>query len=177
MGPVVSAKQLDTVLGYIDIGQKEGARLVTGGERLTDDGLDKGFFVAPTVFADVSPDMTIAQEEIFGPVLSVLRYGDEEEAIRIANGTPYGLAAGVWGSPARAMKASHRIQAGTVWVNDYHLLNPKYPFGGYKQSGVGREHGLLGVLEYMEAKHVHVGVDNTRASKRWFDMTVPQQGG
>ena len=173
MGPVVSQKQLDTVLGYIELGQKEGATLAAGGERITSDGLDQGFFIQPTVFTDVQPDMAIAQEEIFGPVLSVLRYSDEEEAIRIANGTPYGLAAGVWGSAARGMKVSNRIQAGTVWVNDYHLLNPKYPFGGYKQSGVGREHGMLGLLEYMEAKHVHVGIDSSRASKRWFDMTVP----
>jgi aldehyde dehydrogenase (NAD+) len=119
--------------------------------------------------------MIIAQEEIFGPVLSVLRYGDQEDAIRIANGTDYGLAAGVWGSPARAMKVSHRLQAGTVWINEYHLLNPKYPFGGYKQSGLGREHGMLGLLEYMEAKHVHVGIDSSRSSKRWFDTTIPGQ--
>ena len=175
MGPVVSQKQLDTVLGYIEIGQKEGAKLVAGGERLTDAGLDKGFFIAPTIFADVTPEMTIAQEEIFGPVLSVLRYSDEEEGIRIANSTPYGLAAGVWGSPARAVRTAHRVQAGTVWINEYHLLNPKYPFGGYKQSGVGREHGMLGLYEYMEAKHVHVAIDASRSSKKWFDMTIPQQ--
>jgi aldehyde dehydrogenase (NAD+) len=174
MGPLISARQLETVLGYIDVGAKEGATLATGGERLTADGLDAGFFVAPTIFSDVTPDMRIAREEIFGPVLSVLRYSDTDDAVRIANDTSYGLAGAVWGSPSKAQRVASRLQAGTVWVNDYHLLNPKYPFGGYKQSGVGREHGLLGLLEYTEAKHVHVAIDQSRASKRWFDMTVPQ---
>jgi aldehyde dehydrogenase (NAD+) len=173
MGPVVSQKQLDTVMGYIELGQKEGATMIAGGVQLTRDGLDKGFFIAPTIFTDVTPDMTIAQEEIFGPVLAVLRYSDEDDAVRIANGTPYGLAAGVWGSQAKAMKLAERLHAGTVWVNDYHLLNPKYPFGGWKQSGIGREHGMLGLLEYTEPKHVHVGIDQRRSTKRWFDMTIP----
>ena len=174
MGPVINAKQLDTIMGYIELGQKEGATLAAGGQRLTDGGLDKGFFVAPTIFTDVTPDMTIAQEEIFGPVLSVLTYTDEDDAVAIANGTIFGLAASVWGTPTRAMKVADRLQAGTVWINDYHLLNPHYPFGGYKQSGIGREHGYLGLLEYTEAKHVHVGIDPTRSTKRWFDMTIPQ---
>jgi aldehyde dehydrogenase (NAD+) len=174
MGPVISQKQLDTVLGYIDIGKKEGATLRAGGVRLTRDGLDQGFFVAPTIFDDVTPDMTIAQEEIFGPVLSVIRYTDVEDAIRIANGTVFGLAASVWGSPGKAQRVADRLQAGTVWVNDYHLLNPKYPFGGYKQSGIGREHGMLGLLEYTEPKHVHMAIDQSRDTHRWFDMTVPR---
>jgi aldehyde dehydrogenase (NAD+) len=175
MGPLVSQQQLDTVLGYIELGSKEGATLRAGGQRLTEGGLDAGYFVAPTVFTDVTPDMTIAQEEIFGPVLSVLRYDDEDDAVRIANGTPYGLAAGVWGSPARALRVAERLRAGTVWVNEYNLLNPRYPFGGFKQSGLGREHGWAGLLEYTEAKHLHLAVDATRASKRWFDMTVPRR--
>jgi len=175
MGPLVSQQQLDTVLGYIELGQKEGATLRAGGQRLTEGGLDAGYFVAPTVFTDVTPDMTIAQEEIFGPVLSVLRYDDEDDAVRIANGTPYGLAAGVWGSPARALRVAERLQAGTVWVNEYNLLNPRYPFGGFKQSGLGREHGWAGLLEYTETKHLHLAADASRASKRWFDMTVPRR--
>jgi aldehyde dehydrogenase (NAD+) len=174
MGPVVSQRQLDTVMGYIEAGEKEGATVAFGGRRLTAEPFDRGFFVEPTIFTDVTPGMTIAQEEIFGPVLSVLRYRDEDDAVAIANGTPYGLAAGVWGSPARAMKLAERLRAGTVWVNEYHLLNPNYPFGGYKQSGVGREHGWDGLLEWTETKHVHVGVDASRASKRWFDMTIPR---
>jgi aldehyde dehydrogenase (NAD+) len=175
MGPLVSQKQLDTVLGYIDVGRKEGATLATGGVRLEDGPLADGFFVAPTIFTDVRPDMTIAREEIFGPVLSVLRYGDVEEAVALANDSDYGLAGAVWGSPGRAMEVAGRLRAGTVWVNDYHLLSPKYPFGGYKQSGIGREHGWLGLLEYTEAKHVHVGLDPRRGTKRWFDMTVPRR--
>ncbi len=170
MGPLISQRQLDTVLGYIDIGIKEGATLATGGTRLEGDG----FFVAPTVFTDVTPDMTIAREEIFGPVLSVLRYADVDEAVALANDSDYGLAGAVWGTPARAMDVAARLRTGTVWVNDYQLLSPKYPFGGYKQSGIGREHGWLGLLEYTEVKHVHVGLDARRDNKRWFDMTVPR---
>ncbi|HWH31284.1 MAG TPA: aldehyde dehydrogenase family protein [Egibacteraceae bacterium] len=173
LGPLVSQKQLDTVLHYIDIGGKEGATLALGGSRLTDGELAQGFFVEPTVFTDVRADMTIAQEEIFGPVLSVLRYRDEDEAVAIANGTAYGLAAGVWGSPARATALAGRLRAGTVWVNEWHLLNPHYPFGGYGQSGIGREHGLLGLHEWTEAKHVHAASDTSRAAHRWFDMVVP----
>lgn len=174
MGPLVSQKQLDTVLGYIDLGKKEGATLVTGGVRLENDRLAKGFFVAPTIFTDVAPNMSIAREEIFGPVLTVLRYSDVDEAVAMANDSDYGLAGGVWGSPSRAMDVAARLRTGTVWVNDYHLLNPKYPFGGFKQSGVGREHGYLGLLEYTEPKHVHVGLDARRDNKRWFDMTIPR---
>jgi aldehyde dehydrogenase (NAD+) len=174
MGPLISQKQLDTVMGYIELGQKEGATMRSGGVRLTRGGLDAGFFVAPTIFDDVTPDMSIAQEEIFGPVLSVLTYTDTDDAVRIANDTRYGLAGAVWGSPGKAMKVAERMEAGTVWVNDYHLLNPKYPFGGYKESGIGREHGLLGLLEYTEAKHIHTAIDQDRGSKKWFDMTVPQ---
>ena len=174
MGPLISQKQLDTVLGYIELGVKEGAKMETGGVQLTRNGLDKGFFVAPTIFTDVTPDMAIAQEEIFGPVLSVLRYTDSDDAVRIANDSRYGLAGAVWGPPAKAMKVADRMQAGTVWINDYPLLSPKYPFGGYKQSGMGREHGLLGLLEWTEAKHVHLGIDQTRGSHRWFDVTIPR---
>jgi acyl-CoA reductase-like NAD-dependent aldehyde dehydrogenase len=111
------------------------------------------------VFTDVTADMTIAQEEIFGPVLSVLRYDDEDDAVRIANDTIYGLAGAVWGSPTRAMKVAERLRAGTVWVNDYHLLNPKYPFGGFKQSGLGRELGPDALSAFTETKTVFLSDD------------------
>jgi aldehyde dehydrogenase (NAD+) len=174
MGPLVSQKQLDTVLGYIETGRKEGATLAAGGQRLEDGELGRGYFVAPTVFTDVTPDMTIAREEIFGPVLSVLRYDSVDDAVALANDSDYGLAGGVWGSPARAMDVAARLRTGTIWINDYQLLSPKYPFGGYKQSGIGREHGWQGLLEWTESKHVHVGLDPRRENKRWFDMTVPR---
>ena len=174
LGPLVSQKQLDTVLHYIDVGQKEGATLAAGGGRLSDGELARGFFVEPTVFTGVTPDMTIAQEEIFGPVLSVLRYRDVDEAVAIANGTVYGLAAGVWGSPGKAVAVAERLRAGTVWINEWHLLSPWFPFGGYKQSGVGREHGLLGLHEWTEVKHVHAAMDTRREAHRWFDIVVPE---
>lgn len=175
MGPLINKKQFDTVMGYIQKGKDEGARLVTGGERLMDDGMDAGYFIGPTIFGEVTPEMTIAREEIFGPVLAVLRYDDVADAVRIANDSDYGLAGAVWGSPGKAMKVAHQLQAGTVWVNDYHLINPQYPFGGHKQSGIGREHGWEGVLAYTEAKHVHVAIDAKRAAHPWFDMTIPRE--
>jgi aldehyde dehydrogenase (NAD+) len=173
MGPLINQKQLDRVLGYIERAREDGVTVAAGGERVTRDGLDRGYFVAPTVLTDVEPDMEIAQEEVFGPVLSVLRYRDVDHAVKLANQSVYGLAGVVWGSPGRAMKVAERLRAGTVWVNDYHLLNPRYPFGGYQQSGTGREHGWQGLLAYTETKHVHVAIDTDRQTHRWFDMTVP----
>jgi aldehyde dehydrogenase (NAD+) len=174
MGPLVNERQLERVLRYIDIAVAEGAELVAGGSRLVDGGLDRGHFVAPTIFTEVLPEHTLAQEEVFGPVLAVMRYADLDEAVAIANGTSFGLAAGIWGPPGPSMRLARRLEAGTVWINDYHLLNPKYPFGGVKNSGVGREFGREGLLSWTETKHVHVGIDARRASKRWFDLTVPE---
>ncbi|MFE0537372.1 aldehyde dehydrogenase family protein [Streptomyces nigra] len=149
IGPVVSARQQERVLGYIGKGVTEGARLVAGG---TEPPRETGYFVSPTVFADVTPDMTIAQEEIFGPVLSVLRYEDEEDALRIANGTVYGLAGAVWaGDEARAVAFARRMDTGQVDINGGRF-NPLAPFGGYKQSGVGRELGAHGLAEYLQTK-------------------------
>ena len=156
MGPLISRRQLDTVERYVAIGRREGARVVHGGKR--PEGLGDGFFYEPTIFVDVTNDMVIAREEIFGPVVCILTYKDEEEAIAIANDSPYGLAAAVWSSDvARAEAIADRLEAGTVWINDYHLLNPKYPFGGYKQSGTGRELGPEGLRSYQVTKHIHVG--------------------
>ncbi|KAB2971917.1 MULTISPECIES: aldehyde dehydrogenase family protein [unclassified Streptomyces] len=149
IGPVVSARQQERVLGYIEKGVAEGARLVAGGPEAP---REKGYFVSPTVFADVAPDMTIAQEEIFGPVLSILRYEDEEDALRIANGTVYGLAGAVWAADEeRAVAFARRMDTGQVDINGGRF-NPLAPFGGYKQSGVGRELGAHGLAEYLQTK-------------------------
>ncbi|GHD36566.1 aldehyde dehydrogenase family protein [Streptomyces galbus] len=149
IGPLVNAKQQARVRGYIEKGVAEGARLVAGG---AEPPRERGYFVSPTVFADVTPEMTVAQEEIFGPVLSVLRYEDEEDALRIANGTVYGLAGAVWaGDEAEAVAFARRMDTGQVDINGGRF-NPLAPFGGYKQSGVGRELGAHGLAEYLQTK-------------------------
>ncbi|MFF9897392.1 aldehyde dehydrogenase family protein [Streptomyces longispororuber] len=149
IGPVVSARQRDRVRGYILQGVEEGARLVAGGPEAP---RERGYYVSPTVFADVTPDMTIAQEEIFGPVLTLLRYADEAEAETIANGTAYGLAGAVWaGDDAEAEAFARRLDTGQVDINGG-AFNPLAPFGGYKQSGVGRELGRHGLAEYLQTK-------------------------
>ncbi|MFI1210949.1 aldehyde dehydrogenase family protein [Streptomyces sp. NPDC020802] len=149
IGPVVNAKQQQRVRGYIEKGVAEGARLVAGGPEAPQ---EQGYFVSPTVFADVTPEMTIAQEEIFGPVLSVIRYEDEADALRIANGTVYGLAGAVWaGEEAEAVAFARRLDTGQVDINGGRF-NPLAPFGGYKQSGVGRELGSHGLSEYLQTK-------------------------
>jgi acyl-CoA reductase-like NAD-dependent aldehyde dehydrogenase len=151
LGPMISETQRDRVRSYIQKGVEEGATLVTGGAEQPD-GLDKGYFIKPTVFADVTNDMTIAQEEIFGPVVSIITYTDEDDAIRIANDTVYGLHGGVYGAdPERAKKVGRQIQAGQVDINGTQY-NPLAPFGGYKQSGLGREFGRHGLEEFLEVK-------------------------
>lgn len=155
LGPLVSAAQRDRVRGYIRKGMEEGAELLLGGAEAPDSAA-RGYYVSPTVFARVLPDMTIAQEEIFGPVLSILTYRSEEDAVRIANGTPYGLAAAVWsGDEARATALARRLRAGRVEVNGgpFNLLAP---FGGYKQSGHGREFGRYGLEEFLEVKSLQL---------------------
>lgn len=151
LGPLVSAAQRDRVRNYIKKGIEEGATLVTGGAE-PPDGLSKGYYVRPTVFANVKPEMTIAQEEIFGPVLAIIPYEDEEDAVRIANNTIYGLAGGVWsGNPERAKRVARRLRTGQVDINGGQY-NPLAPFGGYKQSGNGRELGKYGLEEYLVVK-------------------------
>jgi aldehyde dehydrogenase (NAD+) len=155
LGPLVSAAQRERVRGYIQKGIDGGAKLVTGGAEAPE-GLDKGFFVRPTVFSEVDPDSTIAQEEIFGPVLSIIPYDTEEEAIEIANNTVYGLAGGVWsGDPEKAKQIARLIRTGQVEVNGG-SFNPLAPFGGYKQSGHGRELGKFGLEEYLEVKSLQL---------------------
>ena len=123
--------------------------------------------------------MKIAQEEIFGPVLVVIPFEDEEDAVRLANDSIYGLGGAVWsGNPPRAIKIAEKLRTGTVWINDYHMINPKYPFGGYKQSGIGREHGKVGFDEYREVKHVHVDLaGEVRERHPWWDISVPKRKG
>jgi acyl-CoA reductase-like NAD-dependent aldehyde dehydrogenase len=151
LGPVVSDTQLERVRGYIRKGVEEGAKLVTGGEE-PPEGAEKGFFVQPTVFSEVSNEMTIAQEEIFGPVLSIIPYDSEEDAIAIANDSIYGLAGGVWsGDPERAERVARRIRTGQVEINGA-AFNPLAPFGGFKQSGHGRELGYLAIEEFLAVK-------------------------
>jgi aldehyde dehydrogenase (NAD+) len=155
LGPLVSDAQRKRVREYIEKGEKEGAKLVTGGAEAPE-GLDKGYFVQPTVFSDVKPDMTIAQEEIFGPVLSIIPYDDEDEAAEIANGTIYGLDGGVWsGDPERAKAFARRMRTGQVQINGA-TFNPLAPFGGFKQSGHGRELGRFGIEEFLEVKSIQL---------------------
>jgi acyl-CoA reductase-like NAD-dependent aldehyde dehydrogenase len=155
LGPLVSETQRDRVRGYINKGIDEGAKLLIGGADAPD-GLDKGYYVQPTVFSDVRNDMTIAQEEIFGPVLSIIPYEDEEDAVRIANDTIYGLAAGVWsGDPDRAKAVARRIRSGQVEVNGG-AFNPMAPFGGFKQSGHGRELGKFAIEEFLTTKSLQL---------------------
>jgi phenylacetaldehyde dehydrogenase len=157
MGPLVSKKQQERVLGYITLGNKEGARMLAGGGRPA--GLDRGYFVEPTVFADVDGKMTIAREEIFGPVVSAIPFTDEDDLVAKANSTIYGLVAGVWTSDvARAHRVAHALKAGTVYVNCYHIVDPATPWGGYKQSGWGRELGPYALDLYTELKNVIVDI-------------------
>ena len=153
LGPLVSGAQRERVRGYIERGVAEGAKLVAGGTE-PPEGLDQGYFVAPTVFSEVTPEMTIAQEEIFGPVLAIMPYDDEDDAVRIANSTVYGLAGGVWsGSEEHAQAVARRLRTGQVEINGA-AFNPLAPFGGYKQSGHGRELGRFGLEEFLEVKAI-----------------------
>lgn len=157
MGPLISGPQLQKVLGYIESGKAEGARLVTGGEKLTLQGFEDGHFIAPTIFADVTDEMTIAREEIFGPVMSVLPFETEDEAIDRANATEFGLAAGVF---TRDLTRAHRViaalEAGTTWINTYNLTPIEAPFGGVKCSGIGRENSKAAIDHYTRLKSVYV---------------------
>ena len=157
MGPVAFKEQLDRIQHYIHVGQQEGAELVCGGKKPDAEELKDGYFIEPTIFTQVDNDMQIARDEIFGPVLSVIPFKDEEELVRQANDTPYGLAAGIWTKDIqKALRVAHALRAGTVWVNSYRTISFNTPFGGYKMSGLGRENGLESIKEYTQVKSVWV---------------------
>jgi betaine-aldehyde dehydrogenase len=167
-GALISAEHRAKVERYIGLGIAEGARLVAGGGRPTEPDLQSGFYLRPTVFADCTTDMTIVREEIFGPVVTVERFTTEDEAIRLGNDTTYGLSGAVWTTdPARAQRVAARLRHGTVWINDYNTYFPEAEWGGFKQSGIGRELGPTGLDEYREIKHIY---ENTRpAPGGWFE--------
>jgi len=158
IGPVVSGAQMQRILGYIQAGEKEGAKLVFGGKRVIDKGLDRGYFIEPTIFDQVPNSARIAQDEIFGPVLVTMTFKDETEAIRIANDTPYGLSSALWTRDiTRAVRVARKIRAGEVMINTVYYRLFEYPFGGYKQSGIGREFGAVRAMEeYTQTKHVAI---------------------
>jgi aldehyde dehydrogenase (NAD+) len=157
VGPVTTEAQYRKILDYIEIARNEGATCVLGGKAASLPECGQGQFVEPTIFTDVRNDMRIAQEEVFGPVLSVIRFRDEDEAVRIANDSLYGLAAGVWTQDLRrAVSLPKRLKVGIVWVNMYRAVSYMSPFGGYKRSGVGRENGIEAIREYLQTKAVWI---------------------
>ncbi|WP_129690751.1 aldehyde dehydrogenase family protein [Gottfriedia acidiceleris] len=159
MGPLVSKEHLEKVLSYIQIGKEEGARLACGGNRIEKDGLEKGYFVEPTVFVDVEQNMRIVQEEIFGPVVCIQKFKSEEEALKLANGTVYGLAGAVFSKDgAKALRVIKKLRSGITWINSYHPTYNEAPWGGYKQSGVGRSLGTFGLEEFQEIKQININL-------------------
>jgi aldehyde dehydrogenase (NAD+) len=160
IGPLVSAEQFDRVCGYLSIAPSEGARMMAGGGRPSDERLAQGYFVSPTVFADVHDDMRIAREEIFGPVISAIAFDDEDEVVRRSNDTEFGLGGGVWTRDVgRAHRVAKRLKAGSIWVNCYQAMDPALPFGGYKMSGYGKEAGHLHIQGYLNTKAVCMKLD------------------
>ncbi|WP_042352619.1 aldehyde dehydrogenase family protein [Bacillus massiliigorillae] len=160
IGPLVSQQHMEKVLSYIEIGKEEGATLACGGNRITTGGLENGYFVEPTVFTNVTSDMRIVQEEIFGPVVVIQKFSTEEEAIALANGTVYGLAAGVFTNDgARGMRVIKKLKAGITWINAFGPTYNEAPWGGYKQSGVGRNLGTFGLDEFQEVKQINVNLE------------------
>lgn len=157
IAPVSTKPQFDKVLSFFEIAKAEGAKCVMGGTRSTRPGCEKGLFIEPTIYVGIDNRMRIAREEVFGPVLSVIRFGNDDEAVEIANDSPYGLAAGVWTRDLeRSITLPRRIRAGTVWVNAYRVVSYLAPFGGFKQSGIGRENGAAAIFEYLEEKSIFI---------------------
>lgn len=159
VGPITTITQYNKILTYIDIAKNEGAELLLGGKAAKVDALDKGLFIEPTIFGNVKNTMRIAQEEVFGPVLSIIKFRTEEEALKIANDCRYGLGAGIWTSDIeRIFRMTEKIQSGTVWVNTYRIVSYMSPFGGYKDSGIGRENGIDAIYEYLQTKSVWINI-------------------
>ncbi|MFD1708912.1 aldehyde dehydrogenase family protein [Siminovitchia sediminis] len=168
MGAIVSEKHMEKILNYIQIGKEEGATLECGGNRIERDGMHRGFFIEPTVFTDVTSDMRIVREEIFGPVVAIQKFKDEAEVIRIANDTEYGLAGAVFSKDQnKAMRVIKKVRAGITWINAYHLTNIQAPWGGYKQSGIGRSLGTFGMDEYQEVKQININLETKPI--QWFE--------
>lgn len=173
VGSLVSKNQLERVEGYVSIGVEEGAKLAAGGRRITDPPYDKGYFYPPTVFVDVENDMRVAQEEIFGPVVCVMPFDTEEEAVALANGTEFGLAGAIWTDDVRrAHRVAHRLEIGVVWINDHHRIDPASPWGGFKMSGIGRENGIEAYHEYTQTQNIIVNL-----SAEPFDWFVEDVSG
>jgi len=176
MGPVVSARQRDRILEYLRSGVEQGASLALGGGIPAGAEFERGFWIEPTIFTGVTNDMRIAREEIFGPVLVVQRYDSVADAVALANDSDYGLTAGVWsGDYERALEVAEQLRAGTVWINNWHMIDPALPFGGYKQSGVGRELGPGAIDEYTECKHIHVDLTQSK-DRHLFDVLLSTPG-
>ncbi|GHH97737.1 betaine-aldehyde dehydrogenase [Neobacillus kokaensis] len=168
MGPLVSAQHLEKVLDYIELGKQEGAKVACGGSRIIHNGLENGYFVEPTVFVDVKQDMRIVQEEIFGPVVIIQKFKDESEAVKLANGTVYGLAGAVFSNDgAKALRVIKKLRAGITWVNSYHPTYNEAPWGGYKQSGIGRSLGTFGLEEFQEIKQININLQVEPVG--WFE--------
>lgn len=168
MGAIVSKKHMESILDYIRVGKEEGAILALGGNRIEKDSLDKGFFIEPTVFTHVTSAMRIVREEIFGPVVAIQKFRNEEEAVKIANDTDFGLAGAVFSTDQnKALRVIKKVRAGITWVNAYHLTSIQAPWGGYKESGIGRSLGAYGLEEYQETKQINMNMDPKPI--HWFD--------
>ncbi len=177
VGPMSTQSHFNKVLSYIESGVSDGARVVCGGQPAEVAGCEGGFYIQPTVLADVTNDMKVAREEIFGPVLSVIKYSSEEEAIELANDTIYGLSAGVWTADlVRAQQIARRLQAGSIWINDWHMIRTDAPFGGFKQSGYGRELGANSIDSYVETKAVSMSFERAPEKKVMHRLVHTQLG-
>jgi acyl-CoA reductase-like NAD-dependent aldehyde dehydrogenase len=160
MGPLISAAHFDRVMGFVDEARGQGATCILGGAKSTRPGLEAGHFLEPTILGNITNDMRIAQDEVFGPVMACMTFVDEDDAVRIANDTRYGLGAGLWTEDMRrAFRVAHRLQAGSVYVNSFRVVSYMSPFGGYKQSGIGRENGLEAMREYQQTKSVWLNLN------------------